>query len=126
MQKSQLDNKAKSRILAIVAITVLLVSVPLSLSNFEHKGFHVSVHILSIILAAFLSTIGAITYKEFKNKRLFLVMCAFVTILIAEIIALSTYVTSFAVPNTSIDSLITHSLILLMLSFFVVGIFRTD
>ena len=127
MQKSQLDNKTKSKILIISIIAVLMISLPLSFSNFMlGNGFHVSIHITAIILAAFLVVVGFLTYREFRTRRLFLVMCAFFAITIAEIVTLSTFVFSFMEPNTNLDSLITHGLILLMLSFFAVGIFRRD
>lgn len=127
MQKSQLDNKTKFKILIGSFIAVILISLPISFSNFLNgNGLHVGIHIAAIILATFLSIVGLFTYKEFRTGRLFLVMSAFMVILVAEIASLSSFLISELPFKATIDSLITHSLILVMLSFFSVGIFRRD
>ena len=127
MQKSQLDSKTKSKILIGSFLVVIAISIPFSLPDFLNgNGLHISIHISAIILAAFLSTVGLLTYKEFRTGRLFLVMSAFLTIMVAEITALTAFIFSEATTKSTLDSLITHSLILIMLSFFSVGIFRRD
>jgi len=127
MQKSQLDNKTKFKILIGSFIAVILISLPVSFSNFlDGNGLHISIHIAAIILAAFLSIVGLLTYKEFRTGRLFLVMSAFMVMLVAEIVSLSSFLISTSPFKATVDSLITHSLILVMLSFFSVGIFRRD
>ena len=91
--KSQFDTKEKSKILAGLAIAIVLISVPMSLQLFiSGYGTHISIHIISIILGGFLTTIGIFTFKQFRSTRLFLVMCAFLTITIMETIVLSTLI----------------------------------
>ena len=85
-----------------------------------------AVHLVSVILGLFLSIVGALTFLEFRTMRLLLVFCAFSAVTVAELVSL----VSFAVPilplDNGLDSLIVHLMILLMLSFFSLGIFRSD
>lgn len=127
MQKVHLATKGKSKILLVISIALMFVFVPVFLPHYMHgHGLHVSIHLASIILGSFLSVVGAITYLEFKTSRLFLMMCAFCAITVAEIASVVNIMFLFWPSYSSADSLITHGLILTMLSFFVVGIFRTD
>ena len=127
MQRIQLDNRKKLRLLFVISGILLISSVPVFAPHFMHgHGLHVGIHIASIILGSFLSVVGAITYLEYKTNRLFLMMCAFFTITGAEIVSALNSVMAFWPSYTSVDSLITHALILLMLVLFSIGIFRTD
>ena len=127
MQKAQLDNKKKSKILFVISAILITVSIPVFFPHFtEGHGLHAGIHIASIILGSFLSVIGTLTYLDFRTKRLFLMMCAFFAITTAEIVSAANAVFLFWPSFESTDSLITHGLILLMLSLFSVGIFRTD
>ncbi len=58
--------------------------------------------------------------------RLFLIMCAFIAITIAESYSLLGMILQPLEFVAGIDVLISHSLILLMLSFFVAGIFKSN
>lgn len=83
-------------------------------------------HLVSLILGLFLSIVSGLTFFEFRTKRLFLIMCAFSAIVIAEGVSLLNFIIPIMPMDYNIHSLITHLMILLMLSFFSVGIFRTD
>lgn len=127
MQKATLDTRRKFQILAIVTGIIISVSTPFFLPHFQHgHGLHTSIHIAGIILGSFLSVIGLITYQQYKTARLLLVFFAFSTVTAAEILSASNMVFLFWPSYSSIDSMITHLLILMMLTFFSVGIFRRD
>lgn len=127
MQKVHLDNKGKFKILTIVTCALIAVCVPLFLPHFEHgHGLHTIIHLSGIILGSFLSVVGAITYLEYKTPRLLLVFFAFSAITIAEILSAVNMLLVFWPSYSSIDSMITHLLILMMLTFFSIGIFRRD
>ncbi len=127
MQNSSMDIKTKYKVLLYSLVAVILATVPFSISSFQNGNeLHILIHTCAIILSVFLSVVGVITYRSFKTTRLFLVMCAFVSICLAEITALSLLLLSTPPSFTNYDSLITHGLILLMLSFFAFGIFRKD
>ena len=127
MQKSQLDFKTKSKILLALTALVLAISIPFFMPSLSGVyRFHIGIHITAIILASFLSIVGFITYQEFRTTRLLLVMCAFVTITLAEMVALLSFIFYFGFTIPNLDSLIMHGLILLMLSFFAAGIFKRN
>jgi len=127
MQQVHLENKGKFKILTIITILLVTVSVPLFLPHFEHgHGIHTTIHISGIILGSFLTVVGAITYLEYKRPRLLLVFLAFFAITTAEILSATNMLFVFWPSYSSIDSMITHGLILMMLAFFSIGIFRRD
>ncbi|MCH9659006.1 hypothetical protein K0U27_10045 [archaeon] len=127
MQKLHLDNKGKFRILLLISGVIIVASVPLFLPHFLHgHGFHTGIHIAGIILGSFLSVVGAITYLEYKSTRLLLVFFAFLAVTAAEIVSALNMVFLFWPSYSTVDSIITHLLILMMLTFFSIGIFRRD
>ena len=118
MHVSRLDNKSKSKLLGILVLSGLVILIPITSENFtDENKIHISVHIASTFLGLFLSLVAVITYFEFKTSRLFLVFCAFATITSVELFSIISYI---------LDTLVTHGLIFTMLSFFVIGIFRSD
>ncbi|MCE2507126.1 MAG: hypothetical protein J4F36_11825 [Nitrosopumilaceae archaeon] len=127
MQKMHLDTGGKFKILTIISCTLIAISVPLFLPHFEHgHGLHTIIHISGIILGTFLTVVGAITYLEYKTTRLLLVFSAFFAITAAEILSATNMLFIFWPSYSSIDSMLTHGLILMMLVFFSIGIFRRD
>ncbi|AJM91585.1 conserved membrane protein of unknown function [Nitrosopumilus piranensis] len=127
MQQIHLDNKGKFKILTIITGILVVISVPLFLPHIEHgHGIHTLIHVSGIILGTFLSVVGAITYLEYKTPRLLLVFLAFLAITIGEILSATNMLFVFWPSYSSIDSMITHGLILMMLTFFSFGIFRRD
>ncbi|MBS1268946.1 MAG: hypothetical protein MAG458_01682 [Nitrosopumilus sp.] len=127
VQQIHLDNKGKFKILTITTGILIALSIPLFLPHFEHgHGIHTLIHISGIILGSFLSVVGAITYLEYKTPRVFLIFCAFFTITVAEIVSAANMLFVFFPSYSSIDSMLTHGLILMMLIFFSIGIFRRD
>ena len=127
LQVSRLDNKSKSKLLGILILVGLVIFIPLISENFtDENRIHIFVHISSVLLGLFLSIVALITYFEFKTSRLFLVMCAFATITSVELFSITAFILSDVPPTPDVDILITHGLIFTMLSFFVIGIFRSD
>ncbi|MBT8251420.1 MAG: hypothetical protein KJO99_01110 [Nitrosopumilus sp.] len=127
MQIARLDNRSKSKLLGILVTVGLIILIPITSENFtDENKIHISIHISSALLGMFLSIVAFLTYLEFKTTRLFLVMCAFITITSLEIFAIGSFVLSDIPPTPNIDSLITHGLIFTMLTFFAIGIFRSD
>ena len=127
MQKASLTNKQKMKLLLGMAVGGMALFAAFStFSNLRQDLTYFGLHLASVILGCFLSVVGALSFMEFRTKRLFLVMCAFIAISLAECVSLF----NFAIPMMPIDanahSFITHSMVLLMLAFFAFGIFRTD
>ena len=127
MQKPALTIKDKTKILVTITVAALVISIPLGFERigFEERGYY-AIHVVSVIFGLFLSIVGIITYLEFKNTRLLMVFLAFFAITIAEAISLVNLINPIFDISYGIDNSITHGLILVMLSFFIVGIFRSD
>ena len=127
MQQLHLDNRGKIKILLLTSIVIVAATMPLFLPHFLHgHGLHTGIHIAGITLGSFLSVVGAITYLEYRTTRLLLVFFAFLAVTSAEIISALNMVFLFWPSYSSIDSMMTHLLILMMLTFFSIGIFRRD
>lgn len=127
MLKPALTIKDKTNILLVVAVAVLLVSVPIGFEEIDssERGYY-AIHIASLIFGLFLSILGFLTYLEFRNARLLMIFCAFVAITIAESTSLINLFYPFFENTIGMHGYVTHGLILVMLSFFIVGIFRSD
>ncbi len=126
MQKSVLSNKTKCKILVTISVCAILLSSIFSFSGNFNGWTYFVIHLASVILGLFLLTVSALTFSEFRTYRLFLVLCAFAAITLAEGVSLISFIVPIIPQDNSLHSLIVHLMILLMLSFFSVGIFRTD
>lgn len=127
MQKPTLSTKDKTNVLLIVAAAILLISVPIGFEKIDssERGYY-AIHVVSLIFGSFLSILGFLTYREFKSTRLLMVFCAFVAITIAESTSWVNLFYPFFENTYGIHGYVTHSLILVMLSFFIIGVFRSD
>ena len=127
MQKPALSIKDKTNVLLVIAAAVLLISIPMGLEIIDpFEGGYYAIHVVSMIFGLFLSVLGFITYREFRNMRLLMVFFAFVAITISEATSWVNLIYPFFENSYGIHGYVTHSLILIMLSFFIVGIFRSD
>lgn len=127
MQISKLDNRSKSKLLGIFVLVGLIILIPITSENFNDENkIHISIHISSVLLGMFLSVVAILTWYEFRTSRLLSVMCAFITITSVEVFSIISFVISDVPPKPNLDSLVIHGLIFAMLSFFVLGIFRSD
>lgn len=127
MQKQTLSIKNKTRILVTLTIVALVISVPLGFEKVDiaERGYY-ALHVVSVVFGLFLFIVGVISYLEFKNTRLLMIFSAFLAITIAESASLINLVSPIFETTYEIHDLITHGLILTMLSFFIIGIFRSD
>lgn len=123
-----LDHRTKSKLLIISSLLIGMSSLPFA---FPHilvgHGIYFAIHVASISLGAFLSLVGFFTYREFQTTKLFLVMCAFLAITVGETFSFINNMIIPLIPSSfGLDALISHGLILLTLSFFALGIFRSN
>lgn len=127
MQKVHLDNKSKFKVLAIITGVLIVVGIPALLPHFLHgHGIHTAIHLVGIIIGSFLTFVSGVTYLEYKTTRLFLIFLAFFSVTSAEILSAANMVFLLWPSYTSVDSIITHVLIVMMLAFFAIGVFRRD
>ncbi len=127
MQKPTLSIKNKTKILVTLTIIALVISVSFGFEKVDlsERGYYL-LHVINVIFGLFLSIVGIMAYLEFKNTRLLMVFAAFLAITVAESASLVNLVSPMFETTYGIHNLITHGLILTMLSFFIIGIFRSD
>jgi hypothetical protein len=126
LQKYPLNTKVKFKILVIVSALVLVVTPFMIERSSIEQQLYLVLHIASVILGSFLSIVSILTYLDFRVQRLAMISVAFSAITVAELAPLVSYMIPFTDISYGTHSLIIHSLILVMLAFFVIGIFRTD
>lgn len=127
LQNSTLSISGKSKILLVISVAVILATIPLGIQQIDSDTqIYYSIHVVSVILGGFLVAVSFMSFSEFRSNRLLLVTLAFLAITIAEIISLVNMVVSLFDNVYGIHSLTTHGLILMMLAFFAMGIFRRD
>lgn len=127
MQNSTLSISVKSKILLAISVAVILATIPLGIQKIDSETqVYYSIHVVSVILGGFLVAVSSLSYSEFRSNRLLLVTLAFLAITIAEAVSLLNMVVPLFDNMYGIHGLITHGLILMMLAFFAIGIFRRD
>lgn len=127
MQKSSLTINTKSKILLVLTIAVFLVSLPVAYDKLDSsESVYYVIHVSNVIIGLFLAIVGILTYFEFRSGRLLMISMAFFTITIAELSSLINFVIPLFESPYGFHSLLTHGLVLMMLSFFAIGIFRSD
>ena len=127
MQKPTLSIKSKTKILLLLAITTLVVSIPLGFDKVDSsERSYYALHVVNVIFGSFLSLVGIITYLEFRNTRLLMIFSAFLAITISESVSMINLIYPIFESMYGIHGIVTHGLILIMLSFFLIGIFRSD
>ena len=127
MQKPTLSIRNKTRLLLALSIITIVISIPLGFETIDYsdRGYY-SLHVVSVIFGMFLSIVGILTYLEFRKTRLLMVFAAFSAITIAESSSLANMVYPFFETSYDLHDYLMHGLILAMLSFFMIGIFRSD
>jgi len=127
LQKPTLSIKDKTNIFLVIAVAVLLISISIGFENVDssERGYY-TIHVVSLIFGLFLSVLAFLTYREFKTTRLLMVFGAFVAITLSEGVSWINLIYPFFESAYSIHDYVTHGLIFTMLSFFMIGIFRSD
>jgi hypothetical protein len=127
MEQAPLTYRTKSKLLLASFLIIGLSSLPFA---FPHilvgHGIYYMMHVASISLGAFLCLVGFFTYRAFHTTRLFLVMCAFLAVTMAESFSFVNMIFLISPSPIGLEGMISHGLILLMLTFFASGIFRSN
>jgi hypothetical protein len=102
---------------------------PLIIPHLYHPSmiFHISIHILSLNLALFLTVISILSFKKTKSKKVFLTSLSFGVLLAIEFLYLlqsTDILGDFRIPYIEIE--IPHMLLLFMLTLFAAGVIRVE
>lgn len=102
---------------------------PFLIPHLRHANmaYHIIIHIVSLDVALFLTTVSFISYRKTKSKKLLLTWISFVLILIVEVIYLlqaSNFTKVFYIPLIDVE--FSHLLLLGMLVLFAGGVLKVD
>ena len=88
---------------------------------------HISIHILSLDMALFLTVISVLSFKKTKSKKVLLTSLSFSVLLIVELLYLlqsSNILGDFQIPFIEVE--IPHMLLLFMLLLFAAGVIKVE
>jgi hypothetical protein len=121
---------SKTKLLvAISLIAAATLSVPVILPHIHHPSmiYHIVLHIVGIIVAMFLTIISAEAYRRSHSSKILFMFFGFLSLVIVEFIYLFNAtgdVGEVALPFVHIE--LPHIVLLIMLTFFGVGVIRVD
>ena len=126
--KKFLSNKT-NLFLALSLSVSSIIAYPFLIPNLSHPSmsYHILIHMISLDIAIFLSTISLISYRKVKSKKLLLTSFSFLFLLVIEIIYLleaSHIISIFQIPLIEVE--FSHILLLFMLVLFASGVLKTD
>ncbi len=126
--KNFLSNKTNLFLVLSLSFSSII-AYPFLIPHLTHPtmSYHILIHMLSLDIAIFLTTISLISYRKLKSKKLLLTSLSFIFLLIIEIFYLlqaSHFIATFYIPLIEVD--FSHILLLCMLVLFACGVLRAD
>ena len=120
----------KPELFALIAILVIsALAVPVILPHFTHPTmiYHITLHVISLILPVFLSCVSILAYNRNRNIRMLLMMFGFSLLALVEILYLfhsTANIQDIIVPI--VDAEFSHIILLAMLTLFGIGILKVN
>jgi hypothetical protein len=126
--KNFLSNKTNLFLVLSLSFSSII-AYPFLIPHLTHPtmSYHIIIHMLSLDLAIFLTTISLISYRKLKSNKLLLTSFSFIFLLIIEIFYLlqaSHFIQEFYIPLIEVD--FSHILLMCMLILFAWGVLRVD
>jgi hypothetical protein len=121
----------KLTLLGIIAATVIgVLMVPVILPHIRHPSmiYHISMHIISVIIALFLSVVSILAYRR-NNNSLRLLFMSLGFCLLAGIEFLYLFHATVNIPDIIIpivDVELSHAILLIMLTLFGIGVLKVN
>ena len=117
-------SKAKL-LIAISVIAVAVLSIPVIVPHINHPSmiYHIVLHIVSLVVAVFLTTISAVAYRRSRSSRVLFMFFGFLALATVELIYLfnaTDDIGEVALPFVQIE--LPHIILLVMLTLFGVGV----
>jgi hypothetical protein len=121
---------SKSKLLiAISSIIIAVLCMPVILPHINHPSmiYHIALHIVSLIVAVFLTAISAAAYRRSGSARVLFMFFGFLSLTIIELIYLfyaTEDIEEVSIPFIDIE--IPHIILLVMLTLFGVGVIKVN
>ena len=126
--KNFLSNKTNLFLVLSLSFSSII-AYPFLIPHLTHPSmsYHILIHMLSLDIAIFLTTISLISYRKLKSKKLLLTSFSFMFLLIIEVFYLlqaSHFIQIFYIPLIEVE--FSHILLLCMLILFAGGVLKAD
>jgi hypothetical protein len=123
-----LNNKTNLFLVLSLSISSLI-AYPFLIPHLTHTSmsYHIIIHMISLNIAIFLTTISFISFRKSKSKKLLLTAFSFVFLLLIEtfyLLQASHFIRIFYIPLIEVE--FSHLLLLGMLILFACGVLRVD
>jgi hypothetical protein len=122
---------SKTKLLtAISLISIALLSIPVILPHINHPSmiYHIILHIVSIVIAIFLTAISALAYNRSGSTRILFMTFGFFSLIMVELIYLFNATGDIgdevALPLVHIE--LPHIILLVMLTLFGIGVIKVN
>lgn len=121
---------SKPRLLTAISATLIAVlCIPVILPHINHPSmiYHIVLHIVSLIVAVFLTAISATAYRRSGSTRILFMFFGFLALAIVELIYLfnaTEDIGEVAIPFIDIE--LPHIILLVMLTLFGVGVIKVN
>jgi len=121
---------SKYKLFIIISVSVIsILAIPVIFPHLTHTNmiYHIFLHIVSLIIAIFLSVVSILAYKRNGGARLLFMSLGFLSLAIVEIMYL--YYSTIEVEDTTIPGVnieIPHIILLVMFTLFGIGVFKVN
>ena len=123
------DSLSKPTMLALTTAIVVGVAVPLVLPHLAHPSmiYHIALHIASLTIAVFLSTISFLAYQRSTTARMLFMMLGFVALALVESLYLLDATGTLSLFDLSALNIeFPHVILLVMLAMFGLGVLKVN
>ena len=123
-----IDNKPKLFVIISIAVIAIL-ALPVILPHITHPSmiYHILLHMISLIIAVFLSSVSILAYIRNRNTRMLLMTVGFVLLIVIEILYLfhaTANLEELIVPIVDVE--LSHIILLIMLTLFGIGVLKVN
>jgi FtsH-binding integral membrane protein len=130
--KPSIQNMVASKAKLLIVISVIAVavlSIPVIVPHLNHPSmiYHIVLHIVSLVVAVFLTIISAVAYRRSGSSRVLFMFFGFLALTAVELIYLfnaTDDIGEVALPFVQIE--LPHIILLVMLTLFGVGVVKVN
>jgi hypothetical protein len=121
---------SKPKLFIIISIVVIsLLAIPVILPHITHQSmiYHISLHILSLIIAVFLSSVSILAFSRNRSARMLFMTLGFALLAVIETLYLfhaTANLEDVIIPVVDVE--LSHIILLVMLTLFGVGVLKVN
>ena len=121
---------SKPKLFVIISIVVIsLLALPVILPHITHQSmiYHISLHIVSLIIAIFLSSVSILAFNRNRNARMLFMTLGFALLAVIETLYLfhaTANLEDVIIPIVDVE--LSHIILLVMLTLFGVGVLKVN